>query len=53
MSRIPFSRIFFGIGSCPHSGMPGAPCGPALRSTITEFSSMSRSGSSIRAAMSS
>ena len=25
----------FGIGSMPHSGMPGPPCGPALRSTST------------------
>ena len=25
----------FGIGSIPHSGKPGPPCGPALRSTIT------------------
>ncbi len=30
MSRTPCARSFFGIGSCPHSGMPGAPSGPAL-----------------------
>ena len=53
MSRTPCSRIFFGIGSCPHSGIPGAPCGPADCNTITESAVMSRSGSSIRAAMSS
>ena len=27
---------FFGIGSWPHSGMPGAPSGPAFCSTSTE-----------------
>ena len=53
MSRTPFSSSFLGIGSWPHSGMPGAPCGPALLSTSTESSSTTRSGSSIRAAMSS
>jgi len=27
MSRTPAPSSFFGIGSWPHSGMPGAPCG--------------------------
>ena len=49
----PCRSSFFGIGSLPHSGMPGAPCGPALGSTSTESSSTSRSGSSMRAARSS
>jgi hypothetical protein len=35
MSRTPCCRSFFGIGSMPHSGMPGPPIGPALRSTMT------------------
>jgi hypothetical protein len=35
MSRTPCFSSFFGIGSMPHSGMPGPPCGPALRSTST------------------
>jgi hypothetical protein len=35
MSRSPIFSSFFGIGSMPHSGMPGPPCGPALRSTST------------------
>ena len=29
------------MGRLPHSGMPGAPTGPALRSTNTVFSSTS------------
>ena len=35
MSRTPCFSSFFGIGRLPHSGMPGAPTGPALRSTST------------------
>ena len=35
MSRTPCFSSFFGIGSMPHSGMPGPPTGPALRSTST------------------
>ena len=34
-SLTPCLRSFAGIGRWPHSGMPGAPIGPALRSTIT------------------
>ena len=36
MSRTPCSSSFLGIGSMPHSGMPGPPRGPALRRTRTE-----------------
>ena len=36
MSRTPCASSFFGIGSWPHSGMPGAPSGPASCSTSTE-----------------
>ena len=36
MSRTPVASSFFGIGSWPHSGMPGAPSGPACFSTSTE-----------------
>ena len=43
----------FGIGSCPHSGMPGPPFGPAFRSTSTESAVIPSAGSSIRAARSS
>ena len=35
MSRTPCFSNFFGIGSMPHSGMPGPPCGPAVWSTST------------------
>ena len=49
MSVTPFCRSFFGIGSCPHSGMPGPPSGPAFLSTSTLSASTSRSGSSMRA----
>ena len=35
MSRLPCLSSFTGIGIIPHSGMPGPPLGPALRSTIT------------------
>jgi len=41
------------MGAAPHSGMPGAPLGPAFCSTSTELSSMGRAGSSIRRAISS
>ena len=30
MSRTPCFTSFFGIGSMPHSGMPGPPCGPGI-----------------------
>ncbi|MNC89761.1 hypothetical protein D3C83_57460 [compost metagenome] len=49
MSRTPFFSSFFGIGNWPHSGMPGAPSGPAFCITSTEFSSTLRSSESIRA----
>jgi hypothetical protein len=52
MSRTPSLSSFCGIGNCPHSGMPGAPCGPALCSTITLSLVTSSSGESIRADMS-
>ena len=48
MSFSPFEPSFFGIGSAPASGMPGAPIGPALRSTITVCGVTSSSGSSMR-----
>ena len=35
MSVTPWASSFFGIGTCPHSGMPGPPRGPELRSTST------------------
>ena len=53
MSLRPFEPSFFGIGSAPASGMPGAPTGPALRSTITDCGVTLRLGSSIRASRSS
>ena len=34
-SDTPAASSFAGIGRWPHSGIPGAPTGPALRSTIT------------------
>ena len=43
-SLTPSLRSFAGIGRCPHSGMPGAPIGPAFRSTITLDASQSRPG---------
>ena len=46
MSRTPAFSSFTGIGSAPHSGMPGPPCGPALRSTITWSGVTSRFSSS-------
>ena len=36
MSRTPWASSFFGIGSMPHSGMPGPPSGPASWRTSTE-----------------
>ena len=36
MSRTPCASSFLGIGSMPHSGMPGPPSGPAFCSTSTE-----------------
>src|SRR6516164_622448 len=47
MSRTPCLTSFVGIGSIPHSGMPGPPCGPALRRISTWSAVTSRSGSSI------
>ena len=52
MSVTPWRSSLLGMGSWPHSGMPGAPRGPALRSTSTESAVTSRSGSSKRAIMS-
>ena len=52
MSRTPFFSSFCGIGNWPHSGMPGAPTGPAFCSTITESAVTSSSSLSMRAAMS-
>ena len=49
MSRTPASSSFFGIGSMPHSGIPGAPIGPASCSTSTLSAVTCRSGSSMRA----
>src|SRR5580693_6177608 len=48
----PRLNSFSGIGSCPHSGIPGAPTGPALCRTSTELAVTSNDGSSIRAAIS-
>jgi hypothetical protein len=52
MSRTPCFSSFFGIGSWPHSGMPGPPCGPAFCRTSTESAVTGRLSSSMRAAMS-
>ena len=52
MSRTPWASSFFGIGTWPHSGMPGPPRGPELRSTSTESALTSSAGSSMRAATS-
>ena len=49
MSRTPCASSFFGIGSMPHSGMPGPPSGPACCSTSTESAVTGSAGSSIRA----
>ena len=47
MSRTPAFTSFFGIGSMPHSGMPGPPWGPAFLSTMTWSGVTSRSSRSI------
>jgi hypothetical protein len=47
MSRMPCMISFFGIGSCPHSGIPGAPTGPAFRRINTVSFVTSRSMSSM------
>ena len=47
MSRTPACKSFFGMGSMPHSGKPGAPKGPALRKTMIESAVTGRAGSSI------
>ena len=52
MSETPARSSLAGIGSCPHSGIPGAPFGPLFRSTSTESAVTSRCGSSIRSARS-
>ncbi len=52
ISRTPAANSFFGIGSPPASGIPGAPFGPAFCSTSTESSETSSAGLSIRAARS-
>ena len=51
MSRTPAFTSFFGIGSMPHSGMPGPPLGPAFLSTRTWSGVTSRSSRSISRAM--
>ena len=48
MSRTPSRSSFLGMGSMPHSGMPGAPIGPAPRSTSTLSAVTSSAGSSMR-----
>ena len=52
MSFTPALSSFAGMGRWPHSGIPGAPLGPAFFSTITEFSSTGKFGSSRRASKS-
>src|SRR6218665_3954284 len=52
MSRTPASSSFLGIGSMPHSGMPGAPTGPLSCSTSTLSGVTASSGSSMRASRS-
>ena len=52
ISRTPCSSSGLGIGSMPHSGMPGAPSGPALRRISTSSAVMPSAGSSMRAFMS-
>ena len=52
MSRTPASRSRFGSGNMPHSGIPGAPSGPAFRSTSTSSAVIASAGSSSRAFMS-
>ena len=46
MSRTPALSSFFGIGSWPHSGMPGPPFGPPFLSTRTWSGVTSRSSRS-------
>src|SRR5215472_13052851 len=46
LSRTPALRSFFGIGSWPHSGMPGPPFGPPFLSTKTWSGVASRSSRS-------
>ena len=53
MSVTPAASSFLGIGSMPHSGIPGPPCGPAFFSTSTLSAVAGRSGSSSRATRSS
>jgi len=53
MSLTPCLSRRAGIGAAPHSGMPGAPLGPACLSTSTEVSSIGSPGSSMRLARSS
>ncbi len=52
MSVTPAARSLLGIGIWPHSGMPGPPFGPLLRSTSTVSGVTSSAGSSMRAATS-
>ena len=52
ISFTPALSSFAGMGRWPHSGIPGAPLGPAFFSTITEFSSTGKFGSSRRASKS-
>ena len=52
MSRTPAFNSFCGIGSIPHSGIPGPPSGPACCSTSTESVVTGSAGSSMRAARS-
>ena len=49
MSRTPAFSSFFGMGNMPHSGIPGAPTGPAFCRTITESAVTGRSSRSMRA----
>ena len=47
MSVTPWRRSLAGIGSWPHSGMPGPPLGPPFLSTSTVEASTGRSSSSM------
>ncbi len=49
MSFTPFFRIFAGKAKFPTSAKPGYPFGPQPLSTMMQFSSTSRPGSSMRA----
>ena len=53
MSVTPAAASFAGIGIIPHSGIPGTPTGPAPANTSTVSAATGRSGSSIRARISS